>query len=225
MSKFIYISLFTLFLFGCAEDLKDQLTRTSSNGTDQKIENLVNEDSEKLIDNNVINSKNTDSLSKFLIEPIDLQDFKIRKGEANSGGFQFKENLFRPNYQGFYIRFYIFPKFGENGPRIVTYRKGEEFGYFHEKRDTLIQLFSDRPDKDLKNADLVLKNLDEIKNTFGNKYLMDGEYVFYIDNNIKTVLTICASNKKVKWFKVTRLNKVINSINDVPLSIRDMNAS
>ncbi|MEX1191476.1 MAG: hypothetical protein WEA99_05840 [Brumimicrobium sp.] len=183
-------------------------------------------DAKNSTENNNHYEVNEDTLEKFLTNPLDFQEFKKIKGQSNSGGFDYQEYLFKPDYQGFYLRFFIFPKFGEHGPRIVSYRKGKNFGDFFEDRDTIIQLFSDRPDKDLKNANLVHKHIDELKRVFGDDFLTDEDFIYYRCNKIKTLLTIYTrSSQRVLWFKVTRLNKSINSIDDIPQNIKNVNAS
>jgi hypothetical protein len=70
----------------------------------------------------------------------------------------------------------------------------------------------------LQKCDFVGKRLDSIKQEFGKplfeKSYLKEFYTIYQSKN-KTLL-ILTGEKKVLWFQIVRLNKVIESFDDIP---------
>jgi len=216
-----------IFFFGLFLLVSSCATPTDSEEIEINVEKSSDSiQSEELIEIPLVLTP-LDTMSTELINlldaPLDIQAFKEAKRSANSGHYNKTEGFFKPDYEGFYIRYFIFPRFGESGPRIISYHKGEGFGRFSEKRDTLIQLFSNRSDRDLKNINIVGLDITEFKNRYGNEKWNEDDFFFFANEN--KLLTIKVSKKGIIiWFKWNWLDKTINSLSDIPESIRDLNA-
>ncbi len=153
------------------------------------------------------------SLNNFLENPLDFQEYKIIKRAANSGGIDNKSIYYKPNYEGIFLRFFLFDNI-ERGTQIISYRKGKDIGIFEEDRDLLLEIFSIRVDKDLKNANLVGQNIDSIIELYGMPHFKDVNHYYFINEN-KKLLTLHLRNNKIDWFKWQYLNKNIKTLNDI----------
>ena len=159
------------------------------------------------------NSKsNTKELNDLLTEPLNLQTLKkIKTGRSNSGGGPKQTYLFKPNYNGFYYAYFMFPGFHESGPRIATYKKGKDVGQYMDSSEVFIELFCDEVDRDLGKANLCLLSLKQIHQKFGDNYLSKGAITIYQHN--KTLLII--SIGKERWFKIVRVRKNYSSYAEI----------
>jgi hypothetical protein len=216
-----YMIVFVLFSNCISKTKNDRIEPIFDEGIPEDT-NRVQDDSLKRIA--VDNSQNKDSIHfvELLNNPLDIREFKKAKRSSNSGGFNKNSYLYKPHdVRGFFIHYFIFKGFGTIGPRIIAYRKGLDFGDFNEDRDTLVQVFSDMPDPDLSDLNLVGSSFNEIQDKFGqNYYKKDGFVIYYSGQN---VLALNFSNgEKVRWFKWVKTNCLILEVDDIPIEVFDI---
>lgn len=167
---------------------------------------------------------NRDSVEQFLFisylleNPLDLNAYKKKKGEANSGGGK-SDILYKPNYKGLYLSYFLFPNLYEASPHLTVYRKGTVIGGFYEDRDELVQIFAEFSDPDLGNLNLIGKNIIEIECLLGKPNFAFENYIFYSRDN--QLLMLFMKNNRVNWFKWSKLKNGIQTIDDIPLEIWD----
>lgn len=158
--------------------------------------------------------ENNQVLIDLLSNPLNLQTFKKLKPErSNSGSGSSQKFLFKPNYIGFYYSYFFFPEFGENGPRITTYKRGKEIGGYMDTSEVFIQLSCNAIDKDLGNANILALSKKQIIEKFGDNYIKKDDTIIYQHN--KTLLII--SFKYGNWFKIVKVRRNYSSFNEIEL--------
>jgi hypothetical protein len=146
---------------------------------------------------------------EFLLNPINISEYKKLKGGSNSGSAKNYDFHYKPEFKGFYLRFFVFPNFGENGPELITYRRGKEIGDYIDEDEILIQFFSNRKDEDLKELNLVGVSQKNVIEKLGNPtFKKNGILVYYYDNRILI--------HTIKWYRWAYLKRPINSYEDIP---------
>ncbi len=159
--------------------------------------------------------ENTEELEQFLAAPLDLQHVKRKKSQgSNSGSSSNNEHFFRPPYQGFYYRYFLFQGFGEHGPSLITYKRGTQIGGYLDKDEVLIQLQSDRPDPDLGAANLVGENIRDILERFGGNFLKKERVIAY-QNSQGRVLLLHVYESHISRFTFIRLQHSIVNLSDL----------
>lgn len=149
---------------------------------------------------------------EFLLNPINISEYKKLKGGSNSGSAKNYYFHYKPEGEGFYLKFFIFPSFGENGPELITYRKGKEIGDYIDEDEILIQFFSNREDKDLKELNLVGVSQKVVIEKLGTPtFKNNGILVYYYDNRVLI--------HTIKWFRWAYLKISINSYEDIPIEL------
>lgn len=168
-------------------------------------------------DNKVINN--------LLNNPFDLQKFKKKKGQSNSGGAPKKAYYYKPNEKGFMIRFMLFPPYGgyivkdttyfikhPEAITIITFKpNGKHQDMFLDPNETLIEITLRLNDKDLPQLAFVGMDTTSIKEKLGSDFFRKDNCFIYA--NKKAALTLKISGKNVQWVKYTRLNFEMNASN------------
>jgi len=185
MRVFLFIFfLFTISFFFCQDSISDKLEWDKTN-------------------------KNTKELNDLLSDPLNLQFFKkLKPQHSNSGGANKFNYYYKPNYNGFYYRYFVFRGFTTDGPHIITYKKGMNVSGYMDTSEVFIQLSSDMVDKDLGKINLLSFSKTEILKKFGNNYLSKGNTLIYQYN--KTLLIYTSL-----WFKVVRTNKTFKNFSEI----------
>ncbi|MES2656603.1 MAG: hypothetical protein V4620_13495 [Bacteroidota bacterium] len=165
-------------------------------------------------------SNTNQSLNTFLKAPFDLQKFKQKKGQSNSGGAYNKKYYLKPKVKGMYYSFFLFqPLIGyvyshdgnkqikdrkENGLEIVTYKpNGEYFESYFDPTETLIEVTARYNDYDLPELAFIGLDTLTIKNRLGTSFIAKSNCMLYYKNNC--VLTLHIEKGMVDWLKYTRL--------------------
>jgi hypothetical protein len=151
----------------------------------------------------------SDEAKEFLVNPINISEYKKLKGSSNSGGAKTYDFHYRPIDRGFYLKFFLFPSFGEQGPSIITFRKGKEMGSYIDEDEILIQFFSNRNDEDLKKLNLVGLSQEHIIEKLGNPSFKNNDILVYYYNNRILIHT-------KRWFRWAHIKIPINSYEDIP---------
>jgi hypothetical protein len=158
--------------------------------------------------------KTPQALIDLLSNPLNLQTFKkLKTTRSNSGGGGSDKFLFKPNYNGFYYAYFFFPKFGENGPRITTYKRGKEIGGYMDTSEVFIQLSCNAIDKDLGDANILSLSKKQIIEKFGDNYIKKDDTIIYQYN--RTLLII--SSKNGNWFKIVKVRRTYSSFSEIEL--------
>jgi hypothetical protein len=132
---------------------------------------------------------------------------KLRAKGSNSGGATRREYFYKPDYKGFYYSYFLFLGYGETGPHITTYKKGNSVGGYLDESEVLVQLYSDALMKELGYANLLAYTPEQLIANLGDNYLKKDSKLVYQHNN--TLLIICYDAKP--WFKISRVNKRFES--------------
>jgi hypothetical protein len=168
-----------------------------------------------------VNSPIQDLLNK----PFDLQKFKKKKGQSNSGGAPKKTYYYKPNENGFMMRFMLFPPYGgyigkdtsylikyPEAITIITFKpNGKHQDMFIDPNETLIEIILRLNDKDLPELAFVGMDTTSIKEKLGADFFRKDNCFIYA--NKKAALTLKISGKNVQWIKYTRLNFEMNASN------------
>lgn len=168
-------------------------------------------------ENNVINN--------LLNNPFDLQKFKKKKGQSNSGGVNKKTYYYKPNEKGFMMRFMLFPPYGgymgkdtsflikyPEAITIITFKpNGKHQDMFIDPNETLIEITLRLNDKDLPELAFVGMDTTSIKEKLGSDFFRKDNCFIYA--NKEAALTLKISGKNVQWIKYTRLNFEMNASN------------
>lgn len=158
------------------------------------------------------NPKFTDDL---LDQPFDVQKFKKKKGQSNSGGG--KESYFyKPPGKGVYWRFFLFRtrmdgigelRALEQGISIVTFKPNGPYqeSYF-DPSEVLIQVATCFNDKDLPELAFIGLDTTAVKQKLGDHFLRkEGCFIYTKEKN---VLVLKLKGKTVTWLNYVRLNSI-----------------
>jgi len=169
-------------------------------------------------------------INNLLNNPFDLQKFKKKKGQSNSGGANKKAYYFKPNEKGFMMRFMLFPPYGgymgkdtsflikyPEAITIITFKpNGKHQDMFLDPNETLIEITLRLNDKDLPQLAFVGIDTTSIKEKLGSDFFRKDNCFIYA--NKKAALTLKISGKSVQWVKYTRLNFEMNA-NNIPTEL------
>ncbi len=209
MKQLIFISLISLLLINCNNEPKENA----------KSEDLIPDKvdlAEETEQNEKISPK-TQYLNDFLLDPINLNEFKKKYGPSNSGACcsGIPTNwLYKPENEGFYYQYMLF------NLRGMSYLNGKIMGEGEQLRKFQIYVyhFGKNRDFDFYNDDEVLigyscagmhealgqtnivgKSWQEIEEQFGNDYIdLDSIKIYQYNNRI---LSLKLKSSKVEWVK------------------------
>ncbi|WP_040281004.1 hypothetical protein [Psychroserpens damuponensis] len=148
-------------------------------------------------------------LTKFLENPIDLQEFKLKKGQSLSSVTNGLDYHFQPDIKdALFYRYGAFP-FQNSKDKIapidiIVFKHGINKHNWNDTTELLIEFTVSGKDDDLKSANLVGLTTTELELQFGSDYqLSDNKMVYTMGNK---ALIIELQNSKVTWFKYIKLN-------------------
>ena len=151
------------------------------------------------------------SLVQFLDNPIDLLDFKKKKGmEFTTSVTNGTKYYFQPRIKDSIFYIYYYPDFKKESIQIdqfVVFKHGENKHTYEDQTETLIEFRIYNPDSDLGKANLYGLTKAELESEFGTDYLTFENGIAYSNKN--RVLTIELKNSKVKSFRYIKLNTEI----------------
>ncbi|WP_179320921.1 hypothetical protein [Winogradskyella helgolandensis] len=180
------------------------------NTTEKEIENvqivvdstgLKIEKAEKPIENS--------KLIAFLENPIDLQDFKKKKGmrftTSVTNGTEYYSN---PKIKDsiFYVYYYPSENLADSRKidNIVVFKYGENKHRYIDQTENLIELRVFNKDSDLGKANLIGLSKMEMESEFGNDYLTLDNRLIYSEKN--KILILELENSKIKSFNYIKLS-------------------
>lgn len=160
-------------------------------------------------------------LIRLLNHPLDLKEYKIKKRGANSSFISKAPWFYQPDTVGTYFSYFWFQQLRSkyppeqlfNGLVIKTYIHGHKVGTYEDVVEDLTGIKSRLPDPDLKDLDLVGKDLQFLETTYGIRPNYKEEYIIEEHNGI--ILIIHINNQKVQWFNYLRANLQLNH-EDIP---------
>ncbi len=164
-------------------------------------------------------------IQDLLNNPFDLQKFKKKKGQSNSGGAPKKTYYYKPNEKGFMMRFMLFPPYGgymgkdtsflikyPEAITLITFKpNGKHQDMFLDPNETLIEILLRLNDKDLPELSFVGLDTTVIKEKLGSDFFRKDNCFIYA--NKKASITLKINGKMIQWVKYTRLNFEMNSTN------------
>ncbi|PWK16765.1 hypothetical protein LX78_02946 [Xanthomarina spongicola] len=155
------------------------------------------------------NSENL-KLTSFLENPIDLQEYKRKKGmRVTTSVTSGTEYYFNPKNKDSIFYVYYYPAENFDDPRkidqIVVFKYGENKHKYEDETETLIELRVFNKDSDLGKANLIGISQTELESEFGIDYLTFENGIGYSNKN--TALTFEIQDSKVKTFRYIKLNK------------------
>ena len=153
-------------------------------------------------------TKNTKLIS-FLENPIDLQEFKKKKGmRFTTSVTNGTEYYFNPKIKDSIFYGYYYPAEKFDDPRktdqIVVFKFGKNKHRYEDETETLIDLRVFNKDSDLGKANLIGLSKTELEIEFGDNYLTFDNGIAYSNKN--KVLILELENSKVKSFNYIKLN-------------------
>ena len=148
-------------------------------------------------------------LIAFLENPIDLQEFKKKKGKrlttSVTNGTEYYVN---PKIKDSIFYAYYYPAENLTGSRnidhVVVFKFGENKHRYEDKTETLIELRVFNKDSDLGKANLIGLSETDLESEFGNDHLTFENRIAYPNNNKLLILEL--ENSKVKSFRYIKLN-------------------
>jgi hypothetical protein len=164
-------------------------------------------------------------INDILNSPFNLQKFKKKKGQSNSGGAPKKTYYYKPNEKGFMMRFMLFPPYGgymgkdtiyfikyPEAITLITFKpNGKHQDMFLDPNETLIEILVRLNDKDLPELSFVGLDTTVIKEKLGTDFFRKDNCFIYA--NKKAALTLKTNGKMIQWVKYTRLNFEMNASN------------
>ncbi|WP_303318800.1 hypothetical protein Q4Q34_04915 [Flavivirga abyssicola] len=162
----------------------------------------------KLISKPKLEIKSNSILVEFLENPIDLQEFKRKKGKhfttSVTGGTEY---YFTPKIQDSIFYVYYYPDLDKEPidiDQIIVFKSGKNKHTYQDKTEVIIEIRVFNEDSDLGKANLVGLSKTELESEFGNDYLTFNNGIAYSNKN--KILTIELDNSKVKSFRYIKLN-------------------
>jgi hypothetical protein len=148
-------------------------------------------------------------LIAFLENPIDLQEFKKKKGmrftTSVTNGTEYYSN---PKIKDsiFYAYYYPAENLADTKKidKIVVFKFGENKQRYEDETETLIELRIFNKDSDLGKANLIGLSKSELESEFGKNYLTFENGIAYSNKN--KVLILDLDNSKVKSYRYIKLN-------------------
>ncbi len=248
MKNLIPVVYFSVILFSCTnssdtknessgsiEDPNDSVSTVNTIHPDRKTDTIkVVDDTTVSIDLKEENISNTAFFERFLMEPINLSEFKNKYGPSNSGACctGSPENLHEPPKDGFYYQYMFFWKLASmrysDGSamsegdlfmsfQIYVYHFGNNHDFdFFNNDEILIGLSCAGSHPGLGQANLVAKSLSEIEKLFGNDYIdLDSIKIYQYNNR---VLSLKFNSSKVESYKYFHLSSMVSK-NKVPKAL------
>jgi len=154
-------------------------------------------------------STENSKLIAFLENPIDLQDFKKKKGmrftTSVTNGTEYYSN---PKIKDsiFYAYYYPSENLADSKKidHLVVFKYGENKHRYEDKTETLIELRVFNKDFDLGKANLIGLSKTELESEFGTDYLTLDNRIVYSNKN--KVLILELENSEVKSFNYIKLS-------------------
>ena len=151
------------------------------------------------------------NLVEFLDNPIDLLDFKKKKGmEFTTSVTSGTEYYYQPRIKDSIFYVYYYPNFKKESIKIdqfVVFKHGKNKQTYEDQTETLIEFRIFNPDSDLGKANLYGLTKAELESEFGTDYLTFDNGIAYSNKN--KILTIELNDSKVKSFRYIKLNTEI----------------
>lgn len=149
------------------------------------------------------------NLTSFLENPIDLQEFKKKKGmrftSSVTNGTQY---YFIPKIKDstFYTYYYPAENFTDSKriDQIIVFKYEKNKHSYDDNTEMLIELRIFNKDGKLGKANLVGLTKTELESKFGDNYLAVDDGIIYSNNN--KVLILELNNSKVKSYRYIKLN-------------------
>lgn len=165
------------------------------------------------------------TLEKVLNKPFDLQQFKKKKGQSNSGGANKRSYYYKPAEKGFYMSFSIFDLMkgyiGEDTTYRIDYKEAiyivtykpfdKDQDMYLDPNETLIEIKLLLNEQDLPQLAYVGLDTIKVKNKLGDDFIRKNDCFIY--SNRSAALTLKTKAGRVSWLKWTRLNFVLNKDN------------
>ena len=167
------------------------------------------ENKTKIVENQQTESIINTNLIVFLENPIDLQDFKKKKGmRFTTSVTNGTEYYFNPKIKDslFYVYYYPAEKFEDSREidQIIVFKHGENKHRYEDQTETLIEFRVFNKDSDLGKANLIGLSKTELESEFGNDYLIFDNGIAYSHKN--KVLILEMDSSKAKSFRYIKLN-------------------
>lgn len=167
------------------------------------------ENKTKIVENQQTESIINTNLIEFLENPIDLQDFKKKKGmRFTTSVTNGTEYYFNPKIKDslFYVYYYPAEKFEDSREidQIIVFKHGENKHRYEDQTETLIEFRVFNKDSDLGKANLIGLSKTELESEFGNDYLIFDNGIAYSHKN--KVLILEMDSSKAKSFRYIKLN-------------------
>lgn len=167
------------------------------------------ENKTKIVENQQTESIINTNLIEFLENPIDLQDFKKKKGiQFTTSVTNGTEYYFNPKIKDslFYVYYYPAEKFEDSRKidQIIVFKHGENKHRYEDQTETLIEFRVFNKDSDLGKANLIGLSKTELESEFGNDYLIFDNGIAYSHKN--KVLILEMDSSKAKSFRYIKLN-------------------
>lgn len=151
-------------------------------------------------------------LTSFLENPIDLQEFKKRKGRdeksyVTTGVDRGTDYYFNPKFSDsvFYGYHFITEDVGQDRfTEIIVFKYGEGKHSYEDGAEILIELRVFSEDEDLGRANLVGLTKNELELAFGTDYMTFDDKIVYSGEN--KILIVVLGDSKVKSFRYVKLN-------------------
>ncbi|PKG52288.1 hypothetical protein CXF54_04260 [Olleya sp. 1-3] len=151
------------------------------------------------------------NLVAFLDNPIDLLDFKKKKGmHFTTGVTSATKYYYQPRIKDSIFYVYNYPDFEKESIKIdqfVVFKHGKNKHNYKDTTEHLIEFRIFNPDADLGKANLYGLTKTELEAEFGTDYLTFDTRIAYSNKN--KVLIIELNNSKVKSFRYIKLNTEI----------------
>jgi uncharacterized membrane protein len=171
----------------------------------------VPENKTELISESQTENNLNSNLVEFLDNPIDLLDFKKKKGmKFTTSVTNGTEYYFQPRIKDSIFYVYYYPDFKKESIKIdqfIVFKHGQNKHNYEDQTETLIEFRIYNPDSDLGKANLYGLTKAELESEFGADYLTFDNGIAYSNKN--KILTIELKNSKVKSFRYIKLNTEI----------------
>jgi hypothetical protein len=165
--------------------------------------------------------QNGSTIDGLLKAPFDLQQFKKKKGQSNSGRRKPEPYYFKPTAKGMYFGFFLFrinsdnPDYAwmtEQGISIITYKPyGKYQNDYLDPTETLIEIQTRCNDDYLPELAFIGMDSLKIKHKLGDPFLRKNNCFIYSKGTSSLVLKF--ANKSVMWVKYTHLNSSLTAEN------------
>lgn len=173
--------------------------------------------------------KGKNRIDRLMEQPFDLQQFKKKKHQSNSGGANARDFYFRPAEKGMYYHFFLFNLkesafiyLGDTAQKrsltkivtfdmeIITYKPLGKYQHdYLDPTETLIEWKSKVNDKDLLQLSFIGLDSMYVKQQLGSPDLRKEGCFIYTHRDRALILNV--QRNRVNWLKYLRLNKSLQS--------------